>query len=306
MMTLTKESYRGWPNCYRLSNGVVDLVATTALGPRIVRFGFVGEENEFVELAGDLGQTGGDVWRACGGHRLWHAPEDPVRTYQPDNQPVELVQKAESVRLIQPTEPGTGIQKEMELAPMEGKARVQVIHRLQNHNLWPVELAPWALSMMNTGGVGLLPLPPRGTHPENLVPNTSLVLWAYTDMTDARWTWGRELIMLRQDPGLATPQKVGLRASLGWAAYARNGHLYVKTFALVPGATYPDLNSSVELFANDELLEVETLGPLVRLEPGAAVSHTETWHLFRDVPQPQTEAEALAALLPIVEELALT
>ena len=74
-------------------------------------------------------------------------------------------------------------------------------------------------------------------------------------------------------------------------AYARNNHLFVKKFAYVAGATYPDLGSSVETFTNSDMLEVETLGPLVALQPGAAVEHVEDWFLFRDVPAPADDAD---------------
>src|SRR5688500_11349363 len=106
---MEKIDYKGWPNCYRLSNGVVDLVITTDVGPRVIRFGFLGEDNEFKEYAEMSGKTGGDEWRIYGGHRLWHAPEAAPRTYFPDNAPVQIEEHAGFVRLIQSVETTTGI-----------------------------------------------------------------------------------------------------------------------------------------------------------------------------------------------------
>ena len=40
-----KIEYKGWHNCYRVSNGEVELVVTGDVGPRIIRFGFVGGQN---------------------------------------------------------------------------------------------------------------------------------------------------------------------------------------------------------------------------------------------------------------------
>ena len=300
-MLVEQINYQGWPNCYRLSNGVVELVVTTDVGPRIIRFGFVGEENEFVELAQMMGQIGGDEWRLYGGHRFWHAPEDLSRTYAPDNDPVTIEQHRSLVRLIQPTEPTTGIQKEIDIRLAPQEARVQVTHRLRNHNLWPVELAPWALSVMAPGGTAVVPLPPRRSHEQSLLPANTLTLWAYTDMSDPRWRWGRQFVMLRQDPNATTPQKVGVMCLDGWAAYARNGHLFVKEFEYVTGATYPDWGCSVELFTNHEMLEVETLAPLASLAPSATVEHIERWHLLRDVPQPNDEADIKQDIVPKVE-----
>jgi hypothetical protein len=37
--------FGGWPNCIRLSNGEIEVIATTDVGPRIIRVGFVGGQN---------------------------------------------------------------------------------------------------------------------------------------------------------------------------------------------------------------------------------------------------------------------
>ena len=298
---MEKIRYGGWPNCYRLSNDIVDLIVTTDVGPRVIRFGFVGQDNEFKEYEEMMGQTGGDEWRIYGGHRLWHAPEVRSRTYFPDNGPVELKEHDSFVRLVQPTEPTTGIQKEIDLRLWPDKAKVSVTHRLRNTNLWAVELAPWALTVVAQGGKAVIPLPPRGSHEENLLPTNTFTLWAYTDMSDPRWTWGREYVMLRQDPEAQVPQKIGMMVPGGWVAYARNGHLFVKKFNHVLGGYYPDLGCSVETFTNADMLEVETLGPLVRLAPGAAVEHVEGWFLFDDVPVPRDDADVDAHILPKVQ-----
>jgi hypothetical protein len=46
-----KTEYKGWPNCYRVSNGEIELIVTGDVGPRIIRFGFVGGQNLFKEFA---------------------------------------------------------------------------------------------------------------------------------------------------------------------------------------------------------------------------------------------------------------
>jgi hypothetical protein len=296
-----KTDYKGWQNCYRLSNGIVDLIITTDVGPRVIRFGFVNEENEFKEYEDMMGKTGGDEWRIYGGHRLWHAPEEKPRTYFPDNVPVKWEQHPGFVRVIQPTETTTGIQKEIDIRLSPNAAHVEVVHRLRNTNLWAVELSPWALTVMAQGGKGIVPLPPRGSHEANLLPTNTLTLWAYTDMTDPRWTWGGKYILLRQDPKVSKPQKIGVMVPDGWAAYARNGHLFVKKFNFVKGATYPDFGASVETFTNNDMLELETVGPLTRLQPGASVEHVEHWFLFKDVLAPNNDADVEKNVLPKVE-----
>lgn len=297
---MQREEYRGWANCYRLSNGIVDLVITSDVGPRIIRFGFVGEDNEFKEYPDMVGKIGGDEWRIYGGHRLWHAPENQPRTYSPDNSPVAVEDHGGFVRTVQPVESSTGIAKEMDIHLHPTEARVRVVHRLRNTGVWPIELAPWALSVMATGGKSIIPLPARGSHPQNLLPGNSLTLWTFTDMTDDRWTWGQKYLMLRQDPNNSRPQKVGASVPDGWAAYARNDHLFVTRFEVKADANYPDLGAMVETFTNSDMLEVETLGPLVRLKPGESVEHVETWHLFRGVPLPNNDVDVERDVLPHV------
>jgi hypothetical protein len=198
-------------------------------------------------------------------------------------------------------EASTGIGKAMDISLDPEAARVTVTHRLRNTNLWAVELAPWALSVMAPGGTAVIPLPPRGPHPENLAPNSRLVLWAYTDMTDPRWTWGERFVLLRQDPQTAKPQKVGAFVPDGWAAYVRDEHLFLKTFDVAQG-DYPDLGANVETFTNTKMLELETLAPLVKLAPGAEVTYVEHWRLFDGVPTPASDEDVAREVLPLVNQ----
>jgi len=300
---MEKVKYGGWSSCVRLANDKVEMVVTTEVGPRIIRFGFVGGENELKEFPEMLGRTGDAEWRVYGGHRLWHAPEQMPRSYVPDNAPVRVKETKSGVRLTQAVEAETGIEKEMEVSVSLSGARGRVTHRVTNRGVWPVELAPWALTVLAPGGRAIIPLPPRGSHEENLAPANTLTLWAYTDMTDARWTWGEKFILLRQDPQASKPQKVGVMVPAGWAAYVRGGRLFVKTFRYVAGAHYPDWGCSVETFTNKDMLELETLAPVAKLDPGASAEHHENWFLFDNVPVPECDADVEKHVLPRVNKV---
>lgn len=296
-------AWGGWPNCLRLTNGLIEVVATTAVGPRLVRFGFVGGPNQFCEFPAMHGLSGGDEWRMYGGHRFWHAPEDLARTYVPDNDPVPFSLLPDGLRLSPAIEAPTRLQKEIELKLWPDTARVRVTHRLYNRGLFAVEVAPWALSVMAPGGTAVIPLPPRGPHAENLLPASRLVLWAYTDMSDPRWIWGEKYVLLRQDSQRAAYQKAGASVPDGWAAYANHDQLFVKRVAYQPGAAYPDQGCSVEVFTNAEMLELETLGPLVSLAPQSSVEHVEDWYLLDGVPQPASDRDVETGVMPKLHEL---
>jgi hypothetical protein len=288
-------SYGGWPKCIRLANQNIELIATTDIGPRIIRLGFIGGINLFRETP-DVGKTGGDTWKNYGGHRLWHAPEIRPRSYVPDNGPIEHQWDGTTLKLIQPTETPTGIQKEIEIT-LDGHS-VTVKHRLTNKNQWPIELAAWALSVMQGPGRAIIPQEPPST---DLLPVRPVGIWGYTNMADARWKWGAKFIQLRSDPSANTPQKIGLGNSLGWAAYYRDGQVFLKRYPFDAAATYPDFGCNVECFTRGEMLEVESLGPLTKLAPGAAVEHTERWFLAK-AQIGESDDEVASAMAPILEK----
>jgi len=296
-----KVNYGGWPNCIRLSNGQIELIITTDVGPRVIRFGFVGGQNLFKEYKDQLGKTGGQEWRIYGGHRLWHAPEANPRTYFPDNSPVKYSWNGKTLKLTQPVETTTGIVKEMEITLDADGNHVALVHRLINKNQWEIELAPWALTVMAQGGRAIFPQEPYRPHPEYLLPVRPLALWGYTDMKDPRWIWGSKYIQLKQDPQATTKQKVGMLNTLGWAAYYLNGELFLKRYGYDPKLTYPDFGCNTETFTNADMLEVETLGALAKLPPNGQVEHIEHWFLYR-VPVGESESSIDQQVLPLVRQ----
>jgi hypothetical protein len=296
MMDVEIVPYGGWERCLRIRNDQIEAVITAEVGPRVIRFGFIGGVNEFVEYPAQMGRTGGEDYRSYGGHRLWVAPEERARTYVPDNRPVRWSVEGEALRVIAPVEDRTGLQKELEFWIDQALNTVHVVHRITNRAERSQELAAWALSVMAPGGTALLPQEPHVPHTEQVLPSRPLVLWSYTDMTDPRWTWGKELIRLRQDPAAAAPQKVGVQNRRGWMAYANGDRLFVKTNVFIPGAAYPDFGCNAELFTNAAMLELETLSPLVSLPPGGMIQHEEHWFLYRGFRLGRSEAEIAAAL----------
>jgi hypothetical protein len=298
-VTIEKIALHGWPNCYRVSNGVVEFVATTDIGPRIMHLGFAGGTNLFFVREDFAGQTGGSEWKNYGGHRLWHAPEDKVRTYEPDNSPVTARPIDNGLLLTSPTERRSGIRKEIEITLDPSTSEVRVVHRLVNGGPWPVELAPWAISVMAPGGFAIAPMP-TAFHPDRLLPNRALTLWPYTDMRDDRWLWGTDYVLLRQKVVSGQERtKVGINNNLGWAAYYLKPYLFIKRFTYVDGARYPDYHSSLEVFSNNRMLELETLAPLVTLAPGATTVHEERWELHRDLDLAFSEDDVRAKVEPL-------
>ena len=300
MNLIEKAAYGGWENCYRISNGNLEMVITADVGPRIIQFGFSGQGNEFFVDTTSLGKSGGNEWRVYGGHRLWIAPEDRTTTYSPDNEPLTVDVTGNTIKLIQAACPLTGIQKTLEIKMSTGSNQVAINHHLQNLSEQDIVLAPWAITVMAAGGTAILPLPQRGLHPRDLLPTSSLTLWPYTDMRDGRWFFGFDHIMLKQDSSAALPQKIGMLCPDGWAAFANRGHLFIKTFLFDPAVSYADLGCNVEIFTDNRMTEMESLGPLKSLKPGESVQHVEYWYLFQAPELLDNEGNIYSKILPII------
>jgi hypothetical protein len=301
-----RSSYRGWNNAYKLSNGDVEVVVTADVGPRIIFYGFRHGENLLHEVEEDAGKTGGSAFRLYGGHRLWVSPE-VERTYYPDNTPVAVSQHGNATRFTAQSEelpPGTNLQKELEIELAPTGSQVRITHRIKNDDARSTTFAPWSPTMMRAGGRVILPLSPRiAMDKDHYLPVGVFSIWSFTDFADPRWVLGTAYIQLRQ---LANPQgrfreqMGGVYNAAGWGAYFCRGSLFVKRAAVIGGAQYPDFGCNFEVFTNPDFIELETLGPLVELQPGEAVEHVERWWLFAGVPDGENDAWIDSAVVPLV------
>jgi hypothetical protein len=299
---IEKTQYRGWPNCYRLSNGEVELIVTTDVGPRIIRYSFVGGQNLFKEFEDQMGKHGEPSWQPRGGHRVWMAPEDPVLTYAPDNSPIRAEVKGQTLELTEAVEKETGLEKQMIVKLASTGPAVEVIHKITNKGSKGREFAVWALTMMAQGGVGITAFPPRGTHEKDLVPSNPLVMWAYTDFSDRRWQFTKKYLLLRQDPKNPNAQKAGLFNSDTVGAYLLGSDLFIKRSTAQEAHRHPDFGCSYETFTNEQFLEMETLGELSDVRPGGSLEHSEQWSLHKNVKIPSwTDADIDRVLLPLLK-----
>jgi hypothetical protein len=278
--------------CHWLSNGRLRLAVTTGCGPRIVCCTLDGGRNLLAETPDFTLDSPYGPLRLLGGHRLWYGPEIVERTYWPDNDPVKVVRYPDGERYFSGRD-HFGIVKEVTITLDPTEARVTVSHLLRNSGDGPIELAPWALTMVPLGGVTLLPQPQGAVDPQGLLPNRFMTLWPYSDPTDPRLAWGNRIILMRGEP--APPNKLGYRNAHGWVAHLLDGTLLVKEFPTHLDGTHPDNGCNVECYVNDTFMEVESLGALVTLAPGETVTHDEVWALHADV-APIADEEAAVAL----------
>ncbi len=283
--------------CVALENGSLHLLLTRSVGPRIISLRFRDGRNLLAELPEfAVKRPDGKDYHFYGGHRLWLTPEDPIRSYAPDDQPVEISRVDGNIHIRKQVESESGIEKSILIEMTGGEPRLTLTHRLTNLGKETLEAAPWAITQFRTGGVAILP---QSTTETGLLPNRTITLWPYADVSSPYLTLGNHFIMVRA--GMRTPFKIGFPNPRGWLAYWLEGTLFVKRAAFDPQGRYSDFGCSSECYCNHQFLELESLAPLRWIEPGESVEHVETWTMYPDIDLPAEERIAQA----IVDKLEL-
>jgi hypothetical protein len=274
-------------DCVPLANKTIHLLVTKSVGPRIISLNLMGGEDIFAQLPDIMSRLpDGRIFHFYGGHRLWHAPENMPLTYFPDDDPVEIHSIDNGLMVTQPVDVQSGIQKSLKINLTGDNSQVTIHHVLSNQGLQSVECAPWAITQLKPGGVAILPLSQEQT---GFLPNRSLSFWPYSDITNKQISLGNRFLFIRAQ--MQSPFKIGFRNPRGWLAYWINQTLFVKRAEFHSQAEYYDFGSSSECYCNDRFLELETLGPIAKILPGASITHTEIWELHPNIDFPVSETD---------------
>jgi len=280
-----------------LENENLSLQVACMFGPRIVSACHQGGANLLAELPEVVTERpDGKLYHFYGGHRLWLAPEDPIRSYGLDDMEMEITQTGNNLLVRKPVEPETGIGKSLQITLADAEAKLTITHSLVNLSPGSVSCAPWAITQLRTGGVAILPQVLAQTE---LLPNRTLVLWPYADISSSQVSWGNRFILVRSEK--QPPFKVGFMNPRGWLGYWLDGTLFYKRSIFKEGGDYVDFGSSSECYCNQQFIELETLGPMVTLAVGESVTHTELWGFQDNVEYPKDEDTVQS----IVDEIGL-
>jgi hypothetical protein len=306
ILTVHRGDYRGWADSYTLANGVVEIVVTSAIGPRIVDFRRIGADNVFHLRDSEAGTSGESEWIFRGGWRLWVAPEETDTTYEPDNERCAVTMLGSGgVRVTGPPQSRAGIQKSVDVSLAADRPRARIVSRIRNVSDRPVAYAAWSLSVMKPGGRAFVPFDVGDLRAFS--DTRRLILWSYAKFADPRYRFGDRLIQVDHTKVIAPTSsggsgrradesKIGVDTRQGWAAYLLGATLYVKRFPHDRSGRYPDKGSTVEIYSSSEFLEVENLSPMVTIQPGHELIYPEEWSLFDRVQIGSEESAALADL----------
>ena len=284
----TVENYKNYGKCLSISNGVIEALVTIDLGPRIISFSFVGGKNVMQDNRDAFAPVDGEAfdkhyykgakWENYGGHRLWTSPESLPETYYPDCQSVDYEISGNTVVFTPPQQIENGLALSFEITMEENSNQMTVLHKGKNISDVSKEFALWALSVMTTGGVEIIPLNTKDT---GLLPNRRVVLWPYSKALDNRFYLGEKYITLKQDINATCPFKLGTDCEAGVGYYSLDDVVFCKKYNHDTSAFYPDGGVSYETYTNESFLEFETLGALKTVAPDEVVTHEEIFALYQ-------------------------
>lgn len=293
-IVIKETSHETFGRCVILAYGEIELVVTLDFGPRIIRFGFAGKENMLCDNSSIVVSSEYGDWKLVGGHRLVHSPESVPRTYIPDNRSVDYCPIPGGIRVTREIEPWTQLLKEMEITVEPEGNCFNILQRLTNKNAWPVELSVWGITAMSSNGIEIVPLSKKE---KGSLPNRALIFWPYAKVNDKRFRLFDNYAILRQDPSNTDSFKLGTNNEDGWAAYINHGNLFVKKFEYQQDKTYPDFGVSYETYTNNDVLEMEILSPLEKLDPDKSHTLKETWKLIKGVQLEEISAQNIDEII---------
>ncbi len=305
------DQYKNYGKVLCISNAVIEAYITLELGPRIIRFGFVGKKNlmcddrerfrpktdpSYTDVFGE-----GKAWESFGGHRIWITPEQYPLTYTPDDEAVEYVLLENGAVFTAKKDLHNNCQKSLEVRLSEDKPEMSVTMRVKNIGTQQKEFAVWGITVCDAGGDLIIPM---NTNDTGLLHNRSISVWPYTDMSDRRIYWGKKYITIRQDPCADTPVKLGLDLNKGMAYYVLDGFVFKKTFQPNhPHGIYPDGGCSFETYTDHAMLEFEVLGEVKKVAPGETAELCESWSLFENPRQvDQADEPSIDAFLNALKQ----
>jgi hypothetical protein len=271
-----------------LENEFFRIECLAEAGPRIVRLipTWTGE-NLFAEVPDLKTKATSSDYQYWGGHGFCYAFDSLSHTYIMDSQGGSAKSVQKGLRLSGSREQKTGLQKTVTIQISSTQPFILVKHKLENQGRHSVRLAPWAITMLRTQGVAILPQESASGDSTGLKPNRIFALWPDTRWDDPRLHLGDEFVLIKSD-STKHAMKLGYFNPHGWLGYVHGGVVFLKRYGVRSDEEYPDFGCNSEVYANFRGVELGSLGPLLELAPKQQVIHTETWEVYKDKEVPKS------------------
>jgi hypothetical protein len=277
-----KLDYHGWSECYRMSNGNVDLIYVPQIG-RLMRFGYVGGPNfiwENPKLAGQSQDSDfpGKDWMNFGGDKLWPAPQD--RWGWPPDPVIDAGQAEVKVlpngrlRIIGKASKKHGIRFIREISLDPKLPVVNIINIMENTSDMPQSWSIWEVCQVDR--------PLWAGVPESKSGRFRSGHYAFKGNEPARGYLRKDNEQVRIMRNAKKGAKIGSDSREGYAFAYKAGTDFAIKIDTTRGARYPDNGCIEEIWTNadpDQYVELEVLSPIRTLKPGERSSVKTRWSL---------------------------
>lgn len=288
--SVEKTSYRGWDECYKLSNGIVEVIINTSTMGNILLY----KKNNVNMMWEDSTIDG----KTLEDYREKHFHPDAGRF---DYGPLDVTQEIHEITWAGPyhaeiindyalkitsmddTLMGISTSRLFELAP--GSSHLKITQTMTNISDSTTRYWFWGRTLVPVGGKIFSPVNPESKWPDKWVR----YIWAKpvsfsSDPEDDGVTIEDSLFVLI--PEKADNNKFATDAESGWMAYGYKGLIFLKTYKHFPDMQYTTEGELVNIFycTNDRFAEMEPVSPEAILKPGQTYSFIENWYLL-DFPQ---------------------
>lgn len=284
-VSVAKISYRGWEDSWILSNDQIEVIVVPAIG-RVMQMRFRGTTGPFWENSFLAGHSSvpKDWWGNFGGDKVWPAPQanwEKMKGYswppphEFDGHVFQGEALSHGLRLISDLDPEYGLRvyRTIRLSPELPVMTITTTFFQETKPCKEEDISIWVVTQLQD------PEMIYGVLPEESHFTDGYISLLSNSSPPSVQRQGQLLSLTRDS---TKPYKIGMDGHrLVWIG--KDEILGIET-ERIPDATYPDQNSSIEVYTTanpDAYVELEFLGPLVSLKVGEQTGLTLTYTLSK-------------------------
>jgi len=283
---MDKITYRGWADCYRISNNKVALIINASAGGRIMSF----ERNGINVIYEDSNQDGlllGDYLEEKfdpDGGRFDYGQEDKTRYLHAQTYMGKWTGKilnSHSLQIASSPDLKLGILSTRTFKLDPNTAHLKVIQTMKNISEAQTDYFFWGRTLVKLGGMLFMPLNPQS----KMQGQWGRYVWGnpvvYGNDPDDKGVVVKDNIF-SLDPETASWEKYGNDSQAGWMAYGYKSLLFVKKYRYFPESHYIEHYGQTNVFYTNRksFAEMEPISPTAFLKPGEEFTYEEDWYLL--------------------------
>jgi hypothetical protein len=303
--TAASDACQVWRDSVLMQDDVLDLVGVPDIA-RIIHLSLRGQRNVLHVNPAWLGmvqdplmETGGR-YRDFGGAKLWNAPQSGWHQgtgrwppdYRLDSAPTQVSRTAGGGLILSGQasgESGIRFTRSLTLDRAAVTDQVTMANTCDHATAW----GTWSVLCVRPDGVVFLPVPSDATlwsgTPDRIIPDN--------------FGWKRHGDVLVLEHPSERGSKIFSTSSQGWIGYAVDHQALFITYQADAAALYPDHEASSEVYAEAAFIELEHVGRLERLPPGASATFADRWHVVPGPPSDLTIDQQAAWMAETAQHL---